>query len=345
MKQILVILILMLSATQLLAAPDGDRLYQDKCEACHGQQGRGGVGIPLSLPAFQRDVSDEFLKKTIQLGRPGRVMPAFPFLSDAQLSALVKTLRSFVEKPLPPVKTPAIINGDAVRGGKLYQKYCIACHGAQGEGGKGTGVTFSRPRDAEIIATSLSNSGFQLAASDEMIWRTLAYGREGTPMPSYLKQGLSEQQISDLVTFVRTMKHTQTPVHETEDVPSFLQAETDDSMEVVLEAVKKAIVGANFRLIRIQKFEQGMVAEGAENPDKIIVYFCNFGLLNRALAIDPRVGLFLPCRLTLVREKGKITIYAMNPQAVSGSFNNEELNQLCTQMRVTYEGILEEVTL
>jgi len=345
MKQILVTLLLILSAAQLHAAPDGARLYQDKCEACHGQQGRGGVGIPLSLPAFQRDVSDEFLKKTIQLGRPGRVMPAFPFLSDAQLSALVKTLRSFVEKPLQPVKTPANIAGDAARGGKLYQKLCLTCHGVAGEGGKGTGVTFSRPRDAEIIATSLSNSGFQMAASDEMIWRTLAYGREGTPMPSYLKQGLSEQQISDLVSYVRTLKDTKAPAHETEEVPSFLQAETDDSIEVVLESIKKAIVGANFRLIRIQKFEQGMVAEGTENPDKIIVYFCNFGLLNRALAIDPRVGLFLPCRLTLVRENDKVTIYAMNPEAVSGSFNNEELNQLCTQMRVTYEEILEEVTL
>lgn len=345
MKQILLTLTLLLVASPLLAAPDGDRLYQDKCEACHGKKGRGGVGVPLSLPAFQRDASDDFLVKTIQLGRPGRVMPAFPYLSDAQLSALIKTVRSFVEKPLKPAKTPNTINGDAGSGGQLYQKYCAACHGAGGEGGKGTGVTFSRPRDAEIIATSLSNSGFQMAASDKMIWQTLAYGREGTPMPSYLKQGLSEQQISDLVAYVRTLKDTQISVPATVQVPPFLQAETDGTMEEVLEAVKKAVVGANFRLIRIQKFEQGLVTEGTENPDKIIVYFCNFGLLNKALAIDPRVGLFLPCRLTLVREKGKITLYTMNPESVSGDFNNEELIHLCQQMRATYEEILEEVTL
>jgi len=345
MKQTLLIVMLLLVANPLFAAPDGDRLYQDKCEACHGKKGQGGVGIPLSLPAFQRDASDKFLKKTIHLGRPGRVMPAFPFLSDAQLSALVTTLRSFVDKPLKPGKTPSTIKGDAGRGGKLYQSKCMACHGAEGEGGKGTGVTFSRPRDAEIIASSLSNIGFQRAASDEMIWRTLAYGREGTPMPSFLKQGMSEQQISDLVAYVRTLKVEPTPMHEVEPVPSFLQAETDDSMEEVLEAVKKAVVGANFRLIRIQKFEQGMVKEGSENPDKVIVYFCNFGLLNKALAIDPRVGLFLPCRFTLVRENGKITLYAMNPEAVSDNFNNEELHLLCGQMRATYEAILEEVTL
>ena len=345
MKQTLLTLMLLLVASPLLAAPDGDRLYQDKCEACHGKNGRGGVGVPLSLPAFQRDASDEFLAKTIQHGRPGRVMPAFPYLSDAQLSALIKTLRSFVDKPLKPVKTPDTINGDAQRGGQLYTKYCIACHGAAGEGGKGTGVTFSRPRDAEIIATSLSNSGFQMAASDKMIWQTLAYGREGTPMPSFLNQGLSEQQISDLVAYVRTLKDTPVSAPATEQVPPTLHAETDDTMEEVLESVKKAVVAANFRLIRVQKFEQGMVSEGAENPDKIIVYFCNFGLLNKALAIDPRVGLFLPCRLTLIREKGKVTVYAMNPEAVSGDFNNEELDQLCKQMRATYEAILEEVTL
>ncbi|HED17055.1 MAG TPA: c-type cytochrome [Gammaproteobacteria bacterium] len=344
MKQILLILMLLLVAGPSQAAPNGDRLYQDKCEACHGKNGRGGVGVPLSLPAFQRDASDEFLKKTIQHGRPGRVMPAFMNLSEAQLSALIKTLRSFVDQPLKPGKTPATIRGNAARGSKLYAGNCTGCHGAQGEGGKGTGVTFSRPRDAEIIAPSLRNPGFQLAASDKMIWQTLAHGREGTPMPSFLKQGLSEQQISDLVAYIRTLE-PRTPTHAMEPVPPFLHAETEDTLEEVLEAVKKAVVAANFRLIRVQKFEQGMVKQDTENPDKIIVYFCNFGLLNKALAIDPRVGLFLPCRLTLVRENDKITLYTMNPETVSGNFNNLELEQLCQQMRATYEAILEEVTL
>ena len=345
MKQRLLTLILLLVASPLLAAPDGNRLYEDKCEACHGKNGRGGVGVPLSLPAFQRDASDEFLAKTIRYGRPGRVMPAFPYLSDAQLSALIKTLRSFDKQPLKAGKTPASIKGNAVRGSQLYKQYCSACHGNEGEGGKGTGVTFSRPRDAEIIATSLSNRGFQKAASDKMIWQTLAYGREGTPMPSYLDQGLSEQQISDLVVYVRTLKDTHEAHPVAQDIPAYLQAETEDTMEEVLDAVKKAVVAANFRLIRVQKFESGLVKEGSENPDKIIVYFCNFGLLNKALAIDPRVGLFLPCRLTLVREKGKVTVFTMNPEAISGNFNNEELDQLCKQMRATYEAILEEVTL
>ena len=74
----------------------------------------------------------------------------------------------------------------------------------EGEGGKGTGVTFSRRRDLPIIAPALNNPGFLAAASDEMIRHTLVYGREGTPMRSFLVQGLSEQDIDDLVSYVRS---------------------------------------------------------------------------------------------------------------------------------------------
>ncbi len=345
MKQILISLVLLGFAAPVLAVPNGDLLYQDMCEACHGKNGQGGVGVPLSLPDFQRDASDEFLIKSIRNGRPGRVMPAFPYLSDAQLAALIKTIRGFVSEPAKPVKVPKAIQGDLKRGAKLYQQHCAACHGARGEGGKGTGVTFSRPRDAAIIATSLSNAAFQDASTDQMLWQALAYGRKGTPMPSYLEQGLSEQQISDMVAFVRTLKKKHAKPEAGEAMAPFIVSEAEGSINDVLESVKEAVIAANFKLIRVQKFEQGMVKEGSESPDKVIVYFCNFALLNKALALDPRIGLFLPCRLTLVKEGDKVSVFAMNPEAISESFNNEELDRICQQMRATYEAILEEVTL
>ena len=32
------------------AHDDGTRLYTQHCAACHGAQGKGGVGVPLALP-------------------------------------------------------------------------------------------------------------------------------------------------------------------------------------------------------------------------------------------------------------------------------------------------------
>ena len=54
------------------AAPDGQTLFNKHCAVCHGSEGKGGVGVPLSLPSFINSVSDEYLIKTIRVGRPGR---------------------------------------------------------------------------------------------------------------------------------------------------------------------------------------------------------------------------------------------------------------------------------
>ncbi len=81
-------LLIVLFSLNVNSAPDGGELYGRHCSACHGDKGEGGVGVPLSLPSFLNSVLNEYLKKTIRLGRSGRVMPAFEYLSDAQVNAI-----------------------------------------------------------------------------------------------------------------------------------------------------------------------------------------------------------------------------------------------------------------
>lgn len=328
------------------ADENGAALYAENCAACHGNQGKGGVGVPLALPDFQYAISDQFLERSIREGRPGRVMPAFNNLSDAQVMAIIKHIRSWA--PGKPIRHPSIkVSGDPVKGRTLYMKNCASCHGEKGEGGKGTGVTFSRPRDLPIIAPALNNRGFLYAASDQMIKATLMNGREGTPMPSFLKQGLSEQDINDIVSFVRSFE-TQTPVNVTHE-PDYSNLsvvyESPYDMKETIAALKRAILGENFRIIRVQTLDSGLVEKSQEDHHKIIIYFCNFKLLNDALAVDPRVGLFLPCRVTVVERQGKVLVYALNPKRLSYLFNNAELNKLCDYMSEVYISIIEEATL
>jgi len=343
--RLFVALLLMSLAAASGAAPDGARLYATHCAACHGDKGTGGVGTPLALSSFLESVDDGFLTKTIRYGRPGRVMPAFSALSDSQLNALVGYLRGWSKQPAPTF-TATTIAGDPVHGKALFSARCASCHGINGEGGLGTGVTFSRQRDLPIIAPALNNPGFLASASDEMIRHQLEVGREGTPMQLILSQGLSTRDIDDLVVYIRSFEAQQQPAGEPDATldETIIAADSPYSLEETVENLKESIIGKNFLLVRTDFLEHGLVEEGKEDKREVILHFCNFKFLYDALAIDPRVGMFLPCSVTVVERAGKVKVMTINPLYLSRLFNNNELDDACKQMHDLYKGIIEDAT-
>jgi cytochrome c oxidase cbb3-type subunit 3 len=342
-KQLLLVLLLAVSAVAN-AGPDGEALYQKHCSVCHGDDGKGGVGVPLSLTSFIDSVTDEYLKITIRVGRPGRIMPSFPTLSDAQVNAIVEFMRAWSTVPTV-THNPEPVVGDAGHGKALFAEHCAQCHGENGEGGNGTGVTFSRKRELPIIAPALNNPGFLAAATDSMIKDTLIFGREGTPMTSSLVDGLSEEDIDDVVSYIRSFETQQRGVVTTEAVDAVITAESPYTLEETIENLKMAIADQNFTVIRTDYVEHGFVEEGEENKQQVVLHFCNFNFLFQALAIDPRAGIFLPCRVTVTEHDGKVQVASINPMRLSGMFNNDELQAACQQMTGIYEAIIEDAVL
>ncbi|MCO6412914.1 MAG: c-type cytochrome [Thiogranum sp.] len=342
---LLAILALINPALRVVQAsePDGAELYQQNCAVCHGVHGDGGVGIPLNLPDFLAVASDEYFRATLREGRPGRVMPAFPLLRDDEVDAIIAFIRSWSGEPGPDYKHVAI-DGDPGRGRKLFGDHCAACHGQQGQGATGTGVTFSRPRGAPIMAPALDNPGFQRSVSDAMLKATLLRGRDGTPMPSIKAMGLNEKDADDLVAFLRHLE-VGSPSDKQAATEPVIRFESFYDLEQTLSNLKQAVIGRNFRIIREQYLEQGLAEEGAENKRQVMLYFCNFAFLNDALAIDPRVGLFLPCRITVLETDDGVEVMSINPENLSRLFNNRELDKACQQMHDLYSEIMEEATL
>jgi cytochrome c oxidase cbb3-type subunit III len=236
------------------------------------------------------------------------------------------------------------VQGNAVTGKKLFDQHCSSCHGVDAVGGRGTGVMFSRPHDLPIVPPALNNSGFLASTTDAMIHTIIEQGRSNTPMPAARSLGISAQQIDDIVRYIRSLQPPQIP--DTRNEPAVLVADSSYSYDETISKVKAAAVGMNFRLIRDQALDDGLVAESKESKRQMMVYFCNFKFLYDALAIDPRVGLFLPCRVTVIETAdGQVKVMSINPKRLSHIFNNNELDQACDEMYKLYASILEEATL
>ncbi|HEX5637945.1 MAG TPA: c-type cytochrome [Gammaproteobacteria bacterium] len=342
MRSALILALIWLSPA--LLADDGHALYQNNCGACHGLDGHGGVGIPLALASFQAQASDDYLARTIRHGRPGRIMPRFTELTDNEIKAIIRHIRSWQPGIKPPVYHDKPIPGNTANGKKLFDRHCSSCHGVDAVGGHGTGVMFSRPHDLPIVPPALNNSGFLASATDAMIHRVIEQGRHNTPMPAAESFGISPAYINDIVAYIRQLRPPQSK--DLANEPAALIADSPYSYDDTIARVKAAAVGMNFRLIRDQALDGGLVPEGKESKRHMMVYFCNFKFLYDALAIDPRVGLFLPCRVTVIETaEGDVKVMSINPRRLSQIFNNNELDQACEEMHKLYASILDEATL
>jgi mono/diheme cytochrome c family protein/rhodanese-related sulfurtransferase len=166
--------------------------YVGLCAPCHGPTARGYVADhapSLVSPTFLESASDTFLADSIAFGRPGTAMAAYakerggPLERDA-IDALVRWLRG---KAPPSVSLAAPGAGDARRGGPLYVKHCLKCHGDARTRGEGV---------------HLANPQFLTLASDAFVRHAIVNGRPGTPMEGFAGK-LAAAEIDDIVAFVR----------------------------------------------------------------------------------------------------------------------------------------------
>lgn len=332
-------------ATTATAAPNGETLYQLHCESCHQTHGEGGIGLPLSTIKLAH-VSDNYLEKTIRLGRPGRIMPAYPHLSDAQVAALVGYMRSWSDMPMKTFATDTIA-GDPANGEKHYKKRCAKCHADDGSGvGEGTGVTKSRKRKFLVMPAAINNSGYLDSVTDEEIREIIIADRDDSKMPS-MKGKLTDREIDDVVAYVRSLKVARPAFEDYLDEQPELSivVESPNDFESTVDAARRALAGSNFRLFPERFLEQGLVDEFSHNTRQVGIRFCNFTQLYKMLKIEPRLGVLLPCRITIMERPDKsVIIVAPNMKLMSSWFNNDELFKVAGQMEENIMSVIDEVT-
>src|SRR6478736_3921217 len=188
---------------------------QFACVQCHGFRGRGGVdpAVPALTTAGQ-SLTVAQLTHIIDHGLGESANPKQPYmpvwgevLSRTQATDLV----AYIRAGLPPVADTQPVSipagqGAAVAGAALYVRYgCINCHGPNGLGG------VPNPQSPDKTIPPLSGGDFRGQFNTNA--KIAAVIRSGSvigraPIVSMPHWGgiLSDQQIAELVAYLKTLK-------------------------------------------------------------------------------------------------------------------------------------------
>jgi putative heme-binding domain-containing protein len=115
-------------------AANGAELFATTCQVCHGQAGIGGVGPALRGAKYTTD----FVRKALQDGRPGTMMPGFTAtMSAAEINEIT---RYVVRLQAPDGPAPGGLRGDPNAGQAVFfmrnsARSCSVCHAVEGRGG------------------------------------------------------------------------------------------------------------------------------------------------------------------------------------------------------------------
>lgn len=212
----------------------GKEIYHKKCAFCHGEKGKGnGPSAEYTLPqprnlakghikiratSFGKIPTDEDLFKAVSHGMKGTTMPGWGHLSKSDRHSLVLYIKSLSKKfakfekrgkkhKIVKVPEPPSFSLEAVeRGKKSFLINCSGCHGVEG---RGDGATTARIVDYSsnaIWPRNLSEPwNFRRGARREDIFLTLRTGLSTTAMPKFSPRIFKDQEIWDIVDFVRTL--------------------------------------------------------------------------------------------------------------------------------------------
>ena len=185
---------------------EGRELFSNYCFVCHGMGGKGDGPLAKQLPKKPANLSDnsKMMNRTdAQMTRiiqgsedHGMILEATPRWDLALSAPQIKAVIAYVRVLHTPNVT---VIGDPDRGRRIYERYCIACHGVNG---KGDGVM---ARVLSIKSADHTNAKEMAAFSNKELLKAVKEGTEQF-MPAW-EEVLSDDDMEDVVGYIRLLSN------------------------------------------------------------------------------------------------------------------------------------------
>lgn len=206
----------------------GRAAYRAACEPCHGAGGDGESDVSRYLDPPPRDFRKAVYKfqttpcgslapesdivRVVTQGLPGTKMPAWEgVLTESEIAAVADYVKDALAQRRPsaePMKVSDEPGPDAAgveRGRRVFELLeCAKCHGASGRGDGPSARTLKDDWGRPIEPRDLSRSLYKSGGTNPDLYRVIAQGICGTPMPSH-GDLVTTEELWDLVHYVRSL--------------------------------------------------------------------------------------------------------------------------------------------
>jgi uncharacterized protein (DUF302 family) len=117
--------------------------------------------------------------------------------------------------------------------------------------------------------------------------------------------------------------------------------ETERTFDAAVASVEAASLSAGFGVLHVHDVKATLAAKGFERAPLKIIEICNARFAHDALAKDIRVGLMLPCRITVYTHGSKCFLSAFRPTVIKDLLPEAGLERLADEVDGIIRGIVD----